>query len=85
MSKIMDWNVADRIAASNRKGIIIGLLIALVIILVVAIGIAKILWLKKHFGACNCSHIFDDDFLDDDDDDCCDEHGYRIANEKDFV
>ena len=84
MNNLTDWSLARKLKTSNRQGIIVGLAIAGIIILLIAGAVLKIMWLKKHFGCCNCScedDIFDDDFLDDEDDDdgCC------VASEKDFA
>ena len=77
-----EWNVARKIQASKHSGLVLGLAIAAMVCLIVAAVIIKIHWLKKVFS-CHC----DMDFLEDDfmEDDCCDEHGCRLANEKDFV
>ena len=73
MSKLSQWKLAERIQASGRKGIIMGLAIAALICLLVAVAIIKCRWLKKHFGCCG------GDLLDVGEDDCC------YTSEKDFV
>jgi len=81
MNKLTDWSLAQKLKASNKHGIMIGIAIAVAIILIVAAIIIKMRWMKKHFG-CSCcdADMFDADFLDDDDDD-----DYNVANDKDFV
>ena len=79
MRKISEWKLAEKLQASNRRGVIIGICIAVLIIVAVVVVVAKINWLKKTFGCCDCDD-FDEYHLDDDD---LDESGY--ANDKDFV
>ncbi|MCL1842664.1 MAG: hypothetical protein FWF79_02515 [Defluviitaleaceae bacterium] len=81
--KISEWKLAQKIQASGRRGVIIGLLIALAIIAAVVITIIKVNWIKKNFG-CGCDMgEFDEDYYLDADD--LDEHGCAYAGEKDFA
>ena len=76
MSKLAEWKLAQKIQASGRKGIIIGLAVAALICLLVAVCIIKCRWLKHYFGC------WGNDLLDVNDggeDDCC------YTSEKDFV
>lgn len=82
MNKLTEWKLAQKLQASNRRGIIAGLAIAGIICLVVAITIIKIRWMKKHLSGCGCRvDILEEDFLDDD----YDGTGCRVANDTDFV
>jgi len=79
MSKLSEWKLAQKIQASGRRGIIIGLAIAAVICLIVAVGIIKMRWLKKHFGCLQCDVDELGDEFADDGENCC------YGTEKDFV
>ena len=76
MSKLTEWKLAQKIQASGRKGVIIGLAVAALICLLVAVCIVKCRWLKKHFGCCGSDLL---DVNDGGDDDCC------YTSDKDFV
>jgi hypothetical protein len=68
--KLSEWKLAQKLQASNKKGIITGLIIALVVIAIVVAVIVKIQWLKKHFGCDDCELDLEDDFdLEFDEDD----------------
>ena len=83
MSKLSEWKLAQKIQASGRRGIIIGLVIAVLVILAVVITIIKVRWLKKQFGCLHCDlDELGDDFADDDE---ADETGCCYTSEKDFV
>ena len=89
MSKPNEWKLVQKIQASERRGIILGLVIAVTVLAITTIAIVKYRWIKNKM---ECLHYdlddLDDDFDDDDDDDdehCCDENGCCIASDKDFV
>ena len=77
VSKLTEWKLAQKIQASGRRGIIIGLAVAALICLLVAVCIIKCRWLKKHFG-CWSGDLLD---INDggDDEGCC------YTSDKDFV
>ena len=75
MSKLSEWKLAQKIQASGRKGVIIGLAVAALICLLVAVCIIKCRWLRKHCGWFGGSGLMDVN----DGDDCC------YTSEKDFV
>ena len=77
MSKLSEWKLAQKIHASGRKGIIIGLAVAALICLLVAICVIKCKWLRRHFGWFGGSDLLD--VNDGSGDDCC------YTSEKDFV
>ncbi|MCL1786993.1 MAG: hypothetical protein FWG38_03315 [Defluviitaleaceae bacterium] len=79
MNKIANWNWAQKLQASNKKGIITGLIIALLVIAIVVVVIVKMQWLKKHFGCDECDLDLDDFDLD------FDEDGGVYTSESDFV
>ena len=86
MSKISDWKLAQKLQASNKRGLILGLTIGIVVCLIVVAIVVKICWLKKKF---DCLH-YDLDDLDGEFDDLdglcdCDESGCSYTSEKDFV
>ena len=84
MRKISEWKLAQKLQASNKRGLIIGLTIGAVICLIVAAVIVKVHWLKKKF---DCLH-YDLDDMDDtiEGDACdCDENGCSYTSDKDFV
>ena len=82
-----ELNLVERFRAYEKRGIVIGILIALAIVAVIAIGIVKYLWLKKQFDGL-CYDL--DDLYDDEDDLCeegcdCGEHdGCCVTSEKDL-
>jgi len=78
MRKLSEWKLAQKIRASGRRGIIIGLIIAALVIVGVVLVVIKFRWVKKQFGCLHCDvDTLGDDFSDDDEED--------FANEKDFV
>ncbi|MCL2286896.1 MAG: hypothetical protein FWC32_11120 [Firmicutes bacterium] len=80
MNTLSSWKLAEKLEASNKKGIIFGLVLALIIVAIVIAVIVKVQWLKKHFGCDECDMDFDDDFdLDFDDEDTI------YTSESDFV
>ncbi|MCL2361701.1 MAG: hypothetical protein FWC73_07810 [Defluviitaleaceae bacterium] len=85
MRKICDFKLAEKLQASNKKGLIIGLSIGVLIALIAAC-IYKCCCMKKKF---DCLHYDLDDFddLDDMDDEICDcdENGCNYTSDKDFV
>lgn len=83
MSKISDWKLAQKLQASNKRGLIVGITIGVIVCLVVIGAIVKFLWLKKKF---DCLHYDLDDMDDDFEEDCdCDENGCSYTSDKDFV
>ena len=83
MRKISEWKLAQKLQASNKKGLIIGLSIGVLVCIVAAV-IFKCCCFKKKF---DCLHYDLDDLDDDMDDlDCdCDENGCSYTSDKDFV
>jgi nitrogen fixation-related uncharacterized protein len=86
--KFEDLNLLEKFRNYEKRGIIIGLLIALAIVAVTTIAIVKYLWLKKQFdGLC-----YDLDDLYDDEDFCEEEctcekeadEGCCVTSEKDL-
>ncbi|MCL2577738.1 MAG: hypothetical protein FWE27_06785 [Defluviitaleaceae bacterium] len=78
-----NWRLAQKMQASSRRGMIVGMCVAILIIVAVIIAVIKINWLKKCFG-CSCGlDEFDDDYYLDADD--IDENGCAYTSEKDFV
>jgi len=82
MSKISDWKLAEKLQASGRRGMIIGMCVAVLIIVAVILTIVKINWLKKTFGGCRCEHDLDDEYYIDEDD-IADRH--YPTSDRDFV
>jgi len=78
MNKISNWKLAQKLQASNKKGLITGLLIALLVIAIVIAVIVKMQWLKQQFGCDECD-------LEDDFDLDFDEDGGVFTGESDFV
>jgi len=77
MSKISDWKLAKKLQASNRCGIITGIVIAVIVIAIVVVAILKLRWIKKHFGCMECEvDMFEDDFDIDFDEDEIDESDF---------
>ena len=75
MKKLAELKLAQKIQASGRKGVIVGLAIAAVVCIGVAFVVIKMNWIKKQFGCLHCEvDSLGDDFIDEDD-----------AYEKDFV
>jgi len=71
-----EFKAVEKIRAYEKRGIVIGMLIALGIIALVTTAILKYLWLKKQFDglAYDLDDLYDDEDFDDDDcceDDCC--------------
>ena len=82
MQKISTWKLAQKLQASNKRGMIVGVAIGILVCLVVIGAVVKYCWLKKKF--CCESYDFDCDF--DEDDDCdCDENGCSFTSDRDFV
>lgn len=79
MTKLKEWKLAQKIEASGRRGIIIGMCVAVLIIAAVIIAIVKIQWIKRNFCACDINDFDDDYYLDDDEDGC------MYTSETDFV
>ena len=75
MSKLSDWKVAERIRASGRRGVIIGLSIAALVCLIVAVIIIKARWLRRHFGCCGADYSVSEG----------EEEGCCYTSDKDFV
>ena len=85
MRKISEWKLAQKLQASNKRGLIIGLTIGAVICLIVAAVIVKVHWLKKKFDCLHCD-LDDMDYELKDADACdCDENGCSYTSDKDFV
>ena len=83
MRKISEWKLAQKMQASNKKGLIVGLTIGIVVCLIVAGILIKMCWLKKKF---ECLHYDLDDLDGEFDELCdCDESGCSYTSEKDFV
>jgi len=76
-----NWRLAQKLEASSRRGMIVGMCVAVLLIAAIVITVVKINWLKKCFG-CGCGlDDFDDDYYldaDDLDESCC-------SYEKDFI
>jgi hypothetical protein len=71
---VKDWHLMDRIRSSEKRGIVIGMLIALGVITLVTIAVVKYLWLKKQFdGLCyDLDDLYDDEDFEEGDE-CCEE------------
>jgi len=84
MTKLKEWKMAQKIQASGKRGMIIGMCVSILIIVAVIIAIVKIDWLKKTFGrgGCCCDDYDDDDFYIDADD--MDENGCAYTSESDL-
>ena len=79
MSKLDNWRLKQKLQATGKKGVILGLVIAALVILIIAVILIKARCFKKKMD-----HLhYDFDELSDDFDDDCDE--CALANEKDFV
>jgi hypothetical protein len=84
---IKDFNLMEKFKTYEKRGIIIGLIIALVIIAITTIAIVKYLWLKKQFdGLCyDLDDLYDDEDFCDEDCDCDEqEEGCCVTSEKDL-
>ena len=85
MLRISNWKLAQKLHASNKRGLIIGLAVGVVVCLVIAAVVVKCCCKKRKL---DCLH-YDLDDLDcefDHGDDCdCDENGCSYTSEKDFV
>ena len=66
--------MVEKVRAYEKRGIVIGMLIALGVITLVTTAILKYLWLKKQFDglAYDLDDLYDDEDFEDDDD-CCEE------------
>ena len=78
--KLPNWKLAKKLQASNKKGIITGLIIAAVVLTLIVLAIVKMQWLKKQFGCMECDMDLDDDFDLD-----FEEDGSVFTSETDFV
>ena len=68
MNKLSDWTLANKLKASNKAGIITGVVVAVAVIAIIVGVILKVRWLKKHYGCHECD--LDEDFeLEFDDED----------------
>jgi len=82
MSKLTESKLAQKLQASEYRGVIIGLGIAALVILIVIGTIVKVRLLKKSFECLHCDmDELGEDFVDED----CDENGCAYTSEKDFV
>jgi len=72
--RFKDFHPIDKFRAYEKRGIVIGIVIALVVVTLVTIGIVKYLWLKKQFDglAYDLDDLYDDEDFDEDED-CCDD------------
>ena len=80
MTKLSNWKLAKKLRASNKKGVITGLVIAAVVLTLVIVAIVKIQWIKKQLGVGEDEFDFEDDF-----DLEFDEDGGVYTSESDFV
>jgi len=64
MSRFSNWKLAKKLQASNKKGLITGLIIAILVITLVVVVIMKLQWIKKQFGCLECDELDDDFDLD---------------------
>lgn len=80
-TRLTDLHLLEKFRNYEKRGIVIGIIIALAVVAVVAIAIIKYLWLKKQFdGLCyDLDDLYDD--ADFDDEECCEE-GYCVINEQ---
>jgi hypothetical protein len=81
MKKLSDWKLAQKLNASGKRGLVIGMCVAILIIVAVIIAIVKIKWINKNMGY--DMDDFDDDYYMDEDD--IDENGCMYTDEKDFA
>jgi hypothetical protein len=81
MSKLSEWKMAQKLNASGKRGMIIGMCVAIIIIVAVIIAIVKIKWVKKNLGY-DMGEFDEDYYLDEDD---IDENGCCYTDEKDFA
>ena len=81
MNKLASLKLAQKLQASNKRGIITGLVIAAVLLTLIVVAIIKLQWIKEKLGCCgDCDIDLDDEFdLDFDDDDAL------YTSEVDFV
>jgi hypothetical protein len=79
-----DLHLIEKFKNYERRGIVIGLLIALGIIALATIAIVKYLWLKKQFD--NLCYDLDDLYDDEDfcEEGCCADDDGCVAAEKDL-
>ena len=82
MHKISTWKLAQKLQASNRCGLIVGITIGIVVCLVIAAIVIKCCCNKKKY---DCMHYDLDDFDCDLDEVACDENGCSYTSDKDFV
>ena len=85
MLRISECKLAQKLQASNNRGLIIGVSIGILICLVAVAIIVKCCCLKKKF---DCLHYDLDDLDEEFEDDCCedcDENGCSYTSDKDFV
>ncbi|MCL2199587.1 MAG: hypothetical protein FWB80_11750 [Defluviitaleaceae bacterium] len=85
MSKLTEWNIAQKIQASGRRGMIVGIVIGVLVIIAIALVVVKICMLKRNYCCeCDMEDDFDEDFYIDGDDEI-DENGCVYTSEKDFA
>jgi len=82
-----NWRYVNKLRASGKRGVIVGLAIAGVICLLVAIICFKYKWIKEKLESL---HYEFEDFCCDDccesEEDCnCDENGCAYTSDSDFV
>lgn len=82
MTKLKEWRLAQKIQASGRRGVIVGICIAVLILVLVVVVIVKYQWLKRLLGRDYIDEFDDEYYLDDDD---LDENGCAYTSEKDFA
>jgi len=80
MSKLTELKLAKKLQASNKCGIITGVIVALAVIGLITVIIVKMRYLKKHFGCLECEMDMQDDDFDMD----FEEDGV-YTSESDFV
>ena len=73
--RINGFQVVEKVRAYEKRGIVMGMLIALAVVALVTVAIVKYLWLKKQFDglAYDLDDLYDDEDFEDDDDDCCED------------
>ena len=70
MSKFSEWNLAQKLQESNKKGLIAGIAIALVVVAIIILVIVKIKCIRQYIGCDECDlDDLEDDFIDELDDD----------------
>jgi len=84
MYRITECKLAQKLKASENRGLIIGVAIGLLVCLCIIGAVVKLCCLKKKFSNLECElDEFDADFEDEDCD--CDENGCTYTSERDFV